>query len=67
MKNKLKSHSGAKKRFKFTKTGKIKYKRSGTRHLLIGMSSNKSRKLKKLDIIDDTNLKAVKLNLPYEK
>lgn len=65
MKSKIKSHSGAKKRFKFTKTGKIKYKKAGLRHLLIGMSSKKSRQAKRLKILDKTNEKAVKLNLPY--
>lgn len=65
MKAKLKSHSGAKKRFKFTKTGKIKYKKAGLRHLLIGMSSKKSRQARKLQVLDKTNEKVVKLNLPY--
>ncbi|MBU2567405.1 MAG: 50S ribosomal protein L35, partial [Elusimicrobia bacterium] len=31
---KLKTHSGAKKRFRFTGTGRIKYKKAGLRHLL---------------------------------
>ncbi|MEN3013599.1 MAG: 50S ribosomal protein L35 [Endomicrobiia bacterium] len=62
---KSKSHSGAKKRFKFTKKGKIKCKKAGLRHLLIGMSSKKSRKAKKLKVLKKINMKAVKLNLPY--
>ncbi len=65
MKQKLKSHSGAKKRFKFTATGKIKYKKAGLRHLLIGASSSKKRKLRRADILDKTNVKAIKRNLPY--
>ncbi|MCS7231545.1 MAG: 50S ribosomal protein L35 [Elusimicrobiota bacterium] len=65
MSKKLKSHSGAKKRFKFTKKGKIKHKKAGLRHLLIGMSSKKSRQAKKLKVLKDVNEKVVKLNLPY--
>lgn len=40
---KKKTHSGAKKRFKMTKSGKIKYTQSGRRHLL----TKKSAKLKR--------------------
>lgn len=65
MKNKIKSHSGAKKRFRFTEKGKIKYKKAGFRHLLIGMSSKKSRQAKRLQVLDKTNEKIVKLKLPY--
>lgn len=64
-KQKLKSHSGAKKRFRFTSTGKIKYKKAGTRHLLIGTSSSRSYRLTKHDFVDKANLKSVKLKLPY--
>ena len=62
---KLKSHSGAKKRFKFTKTGKVKYKKQGLRHLLTGMSSNRGRKLCKSGMLDKTQVKAIKKALPY--
>lgn len=65
MKQKLKSHSGAKKRFRFTASGKIKYKKAGAKHLLIGTSSSRSRRLTKCDIVDKANVKSVKLNLPY--
>ena len=62
---KLKSHSGAKKRFKFTKSGKIKYKKQGLRHLLTGMSSNRGRKLRHSGILHKTQVKAIKKVLPY--
>jgi large subunit ribosomal protein L35 len=62
---KIKSHSGAKKRFKFTKSGKIKYKKAGLRHLLIGMSSKRARRLRKPDILGDSNALVVKRKLPY--
>lgn len=42
---KLKTHSGAKKRFKKTATGKIKRKKAGKRHLNIGKGNTRLRKL----------------------
>lgn len=65
-KQKLKSHTGAKKRFKFTASGKIKYKKAGARHLLTGMSSSRGRKLRKLDILSKSDAKNIKLLLPYK-
>lgn len=64
-KQKLKSHSGAKKRFRFTSKGKVKYKKAGLRHLLIGMSSKRARSLRKCGILGDSEAKIVKLKLPY--
>ena len=65
MGNKLKTHSGAKKRFKITGSGKVKYKMSGKRHLLAGMSARRGRKLKKLRILNDTEARIIKLSMPY--
>jgi len=42
---KMKTHSGAKKRFKKTGTGKITHERSGRRHLLESKSSKRTRRL----------------------
>jgi len=42
---KMKTHSGAKKRFKKTGTGKITHERAGRRHLLESKSSKKTRSL----------------------
>lgn len=63
---KVKTHSGAKKRFKVTATGKIKYKHAGQRHLLTGMSSNRTRRLRKLDLLNKTERKIVEKCLPYK-
>ena len=41
----MKTHSGAKKRFKLTGSGKIKRERAGKRHLLEGKSSRRTRRL----------------------
>ena len=42
---KQKTHSGAKKRFKVTGTGKILFERAGKRHLLEHKSSKVTRRL----------------------
>ena len=42
---KLKTHSGAKKRFKKTATGKIKRKKCGKRHLNVSKAKNRLRGL----------------------
>lgn len=64
---KIKTHSGAKKRFSLTKSGKIKRGRAFHSHLLNG--HDKSPKLKrdyrKETYVDKTNEAAVKHMLPY--
>jgi large subunit ribosomal protein L35 len=62
---KIKSHRGAAKRFKITSTGKVKHKRPGLRHLLIGMSANRGRKLRKAHYLNKTDGARVKVLLPY--
>ena len=42
---KMKTHSGAKKRFRLTGTGKIMHERAGKRHLLEHKSSRVTRRL----------------------
>ena len=42
---KMKTHSGAKKRFRVTGTGKIMHERAGKRHLLERKSSRHTRRL----------------------
>lgn len=56
---KLKTHSGAKKRFRVTASGKIKRKKKDLRHLLINKPSKKKRKLGILTYVDSTNKKSV--------
>lgn len=62
---KMKTHSGAKKRFKVTGSGKVKYKKPGQRHLLTGDSGNQNRKSRKLSIVDAADMKTMKKYLPY--
>jgi large subunit ribosomal protein L35 len=62
---KLKNHSGAKKRFRFTASGKIKYKRAGLRHLLTGMRPSRGRAMRRPDVLGKTDTKIIKWMLPY--
>jgi large subunit ribosomal protein L35 len=65
---KIKSHSGAKKRFVKTKSGKWLHRKSGLRHLLIGMSAKRGRHLRTVKSIEknEHNAKVLKSYLPYE-
>jgi large subunit ribosomal protein L35 len=64
-KKKLKTHRGAKKRFKITATGKVLRMHSGKRHLLGTKAAKRMRKLKKITKVNDRDLAAVKQMLPY--
>ncbi len=61
---KLKTNSAAKKRFKKTAKGKIKYKRPGLRHLLYQESSSIKRPKRKPEYVHKTNKKAVEKLIP---
>ncbi|MEF9852980.1 MAG: 50S ribosomal protein L35 [Hydrogenoanaerobacterium sp.] len=64
---KLKTHTGAKKRFRTSATGKIKRAHAYKSHLLNGHGKDTKRKraLRKATYLDHTNVKAIKLLLPY--
>jgi len=62
---KMKTHSGAKKRFKVVGKAKVKYKKPGQRHLLIGDSGNKSRLARKSVVVTRADMKAIKKMMPY--
>ncbi|TVQ04310.1 MAG: 50S ribosomal protein L35 [Balneolaceae bacterium] len=62
---KMKSNSGAKKRFKFTGSGKIKRKKAFKSHILTKKSSKRKRNLGKSTLVHETNEKSVKGLLPY--
>jgi large subunit ribosomal protein L35 len=62
---KLKTHRGAKKRFKITATGKIIRSHSGKRHLLGPKAAKRMRKLKKLTQVHKTDVNAVRQMMPY--
>lgn len=62
---KLKTNSGAKKRFSFTGTGKIKRRHAYHSHILTKKTKKQKRTLVGSTLVDRTNLKQVKdlLNL----
>lgn len=62
---KIKTHSGAKKRFKVSKSGKIKRAHVGRRHILTKKNSKRLRQLRKEGFADKTNVAEVKRLLPY--
>ena len=62
---KVKSHSGAKKRFKVTATGKVKHKQAHKSHLLSHESSKRKRKLRGSKLVNSAQEKQVKSLLPY--
>ena len=62
---KMKSHSGAKKRFKKTSSGKYKRKKAGKRHILTKKTSKRKRKLGKPTMVDKTREKDIEQMLPY--
>ncbi len=54
---KNKTHSGAKKRFRITGSGKIMREQANKRHLLEGKSSRRTRRLSKDLVLDKANAK----------
>ncbi len=60
---KMKTNSGAKKRFKLTGTGKIKRKHAYKNHILTKKSTKRKRNLGYWTTIDSTNVNNVKLML----
>jgi large subunit ribosomal protein L35 len=60
---KMKTNSGAKKRFKLTGSGKIKRKHAYHSHILTKKSTKRKRHLGSWTIIDKTNESNVKLLL----
>jgi len=62
---KLKTHSGAAKRFKKTGTGKIKRGQSKMRHILTSKESKTKRKLGKSSYVSDGDHAKVSRMIPY--
>jgi large subunit ribosomal protein L35 len=62
---KMKSHSGAKKRFFKTAKGKWRHQRAGKRHLLAPLSSNRSMFLSGKNTLTKTEGKTIGQYLPY--
>jgi large subunit ribosomal protein L35 len=65
MKQKLKTHRGAAKRFKMTGTGKIVRRHAFARHILTKKTAGRKRKLGKSTVLVDAEDKKTRLLLPY--
>ena len=61
---KLKTNRGARKRFKVTKNGKIKYNRANRRHILTKKSSKRKRQLRAGGFLAAGDASLVKRLLP---
>ena len=62
---KLKTKSSAKKRFRFTASGKIKMPQAGKRHGMIKRTNNQIRNQRGSTILSDQDARIVKKFLPY--
>ncbi len=63
---KIKTHSGAKKRFNLTKSGKVKRAHAFKSHILNKKSTKRKRNLRKGTYADATNVSAIKRMILYK-
>ena len=63
---KLKTHSGAKKRFSLTKTGKVKRAHAYKSHILTKKDTKRCRRLRSGTYADKTNVDAIMKMIPYK-
>ncbi len=65
---KMKTKSGAKKRFKVTSSGKVKVKQAYARHMMMSKSKKMKRKAKGTTVLCDADERIVLRNfLPYAR
>ena len=63
---KMKTHSGAKKRFNLTKSGKVKRAHAFKSHILTKKTTKRTRNLRKNGYADVTNVEAIREMIPYK-
>lgn len=63
---KLKTHSGAKKRFNLTKNGKVKGAHAFKSHILTKKDTKRTRRLRSTAYADVTNVETIKKMIPYK-
>ena len=63
---KIKTHSGAKKRFKLSKNGKVIRAHANKSHILNKTTTKRKRGLRQTAVTDKTNVAAVKRMIPYK-
>ncbi|WP_026379305.1 50S ribosomal protein L35 [Afifella pfennigii] len=64
---KMKTKSGAKKRFKFTATGKIKVAAAGKRHGMIKRSNKFIRNARGTMVLEEQDARIVRKYMPYQR
>ena len=62
----IKSNSGAKKRFKLSKSGKVIRAHAYKSHILNKKTSKRKRNLRQTTTADKTNVKQIKKLIPYK-
>ncbi len=62
---KVKTHSGAKKRFKLTANGKVKYQHTNKRHRLTQKDTKRKRIARCAGVSDASNAPTIKKLIPY--
>ena len=62
----MKTHSGAKKRFNLTKSGKVKRAHAFKSHILTKKTTKRTRRLRTGTYADVTNQAAIKEMIPYK-
>ncbi len=63
---KIKTHSGAKKRFKVSKNGKVMRAHANKSHILTKKNTKRLRNLRKTSVADKSNEKQLKRLVPYK-
>ena len=63
---KVKTHSGAKKRFNLTGNGKVKRAHAYKSHILTKKTTKRTRHLRSTAYADTTNVDAIKKMIPYK-
>jgi len=62
---KMKSNSGAKKRFRMSGSGRVRRASAGLSHMMLGKSANRRRKLRKNAMVSVPDEERIKRLLPY--
>ena len=65
IKVKQKSHKGARKRFRVTKTGKVKKRTAGRSHILSKKTRKRKRHMRQPSYLEGDQAKLVRRLLPY--
>ena len=63
---KIKTHTGAKKRFKLSKNGKVIRAHANKSHILNKKTTKRKRGLRKTTVADRTNTAQIKRLIPYK-